>query len=237
MRVVDFGPLMASLQQRGKIHDSELMAEWRVYADELFTELLLRVYWSERHKQLKLTVPLPGAIKRRWDGIAGGELERATDGKERPVRDRTLIELENGRSRGTCVPRCIRAGCIEQSPKGESRIRRGGRGFRREWPRRNSGSERRRGQGCGSHCFAVRSWPITIRSRVKGRAGCMRIRACTSFGSDSSAGIGRHRRVVGPPRVHDATAARGGGLDEGHGGALSGKSKVDNRKPYVVGKP
>ncbi len=103
-RVIDFGPLMGSLQQRGRIGRSDVTAEWRVYAGEPFVELLLRVYWSERHKLLKLTVPLAAPIARRRDGIPGGELQRPSDGREHPVRDRTLLELADGTRVGLLLP-------------------------------------------------------------------------------------------------------------------------------------
>ena len=95
---------MASVQQNGFIGNSELLAEYRVYAGESFVELLLRVYWSERHKLLKLTLPLPASMKHRMDGIPGGELWRVADGKERPVRDRTLLELAEGPPIGVVFP-------------------------------------------------------------------------------------------------------------------------------------
>ncbi len=104
VQVGDTGPLMASLQQRGRLHDSRLMAEWRVYAGEPFIELLLRVYWSERHKLLKLVVPVAGGIERRWDGIPGGDIERQSDGRERPVRDRTLLQTGDGAKAGVVFP-------------------------------------------------------------------------------------------------------------------------------------
>ncbi len=103
-KVIDKGPLMGSILMHGKISQSELMAEYRVYADEPFVELLLRVYWCERHKQLKLTLPMPSKLVQRRDGIPGGELVRVPDIKERPIRDYTLLELADGRKWGVVCP-------------------------------------------------------------------------------------------------------------------------------------
>lgn len=102
--LLDNGPLMASVRQRGKISKSEIEIEHRVYAGEPYVEWHVQVYWSERHKLLKLTVPLAAELTERIDGIPGGELVRQQDGKERPVRDRTLLKLADGSQIGLVFP-------------------------------------------------------------------------------------------------------------------------------------
>ena len=102
--VIDSGPLMASLLRVGHIGRSILQTEYRVYADAGFVELKLRVHWAEQFKLLKLTFELPAAATERIDGISGGELVRACDGKERPLRDRTLLRLADGNSLGVVCP-------------------------------------------------------------------------------------------------------------------------------------
>jgi len=89
--VVDRGPLMSSQIQSGIIGRSPLRAEWRRYAGEEFLELRLQVHWSEKHKILKLVVPLPAQPRGRIDGILGGHLGRPNDGRELPVRDWSLF--------------------------------------------------------------------------------------------------------------------------------------------------
>jgi alpha-mannosidase len=89
--VSESGPLRAALVQKGHIGQSKLTAEWRVYAGEAFAELLLRVFWAEEHKVLKLTLPLPAPAQERIDGIMGGTLVRANDGRELPLRDWTRV--------------------------------------------------------------------------------------------------------------------------------------------------
>ena len=84
---VDRGPLMASEILTGAIGQSRLRAEWRRYVGETFFELRLQVHWLERHKILKLVVPLPVPVRSRVDGILGGQLKRPNDGREMPVRD------------------------------------------------------------------------------------------------------------------------------------------------------
>jgi alpha-mannosidase len=102
--VVEDGPLMATLLQTGRIGESRLEAEWRVYADEPFADLRLRVTWLETLRILKLTIPLPTPVAERTDGIMGGSLERVNDGKERPLRDWVLVPLDAGRGMGVVCP-------------------------------------------------------------------------------------------------------------------------------------
>jgi alpha-mannosidase len=104
--VLDSGPLMASLQLKGRIGNSELLTEYRVFAGEPFVEYHVRVYWNERHKQLRLSLPLPTPLGERIDGIPGGELARPLDRKERPVRDFTLLNLADGTRYGVLFPDC-----------------------------------------------------------------------------------------------------------------------------------
>lgn len=83
--LVDSGPLMASRRQTGSIGQSRLGAEWRVYADEVFVELLLSVHWCETGKLLKLVLPLRDALPERRDATMGDFTPRLNDGRELPV--------------------------------------------------------------------------------------------------------------------------------------------------------
>ncbi len=93
---VDDGPLMASFVQEGRIGDSSLTAEWRVYGVG-FAELKLTVDWHERHKLLKLVHALPEPPTRRTDGVLGGWLDRPLGGREVPIRDGILLEMPSGK--------------------------------------------------------------------------------------------------------------------------------------------
>jgi alpha-mannosidase len=103
--VVDRGPLMASFVRAGRIGGSRLLAEWRVYADEPVVELRLRVHWCERRRLLKLVVPLEAATGRE-DGVLGGAVERPMDGRELPLRDRSLVRTPTG-AIGVVAPDCF----------------------------------------------------------------------------------------------------------------------------------
>lgn len=90
--IIDNGPLMASLAQTGKIGDSTLNAEWRVYADEPYVELILKINWREQFKILKLSCPLiENSPAERVDGIPGASIARPNIGRETPLRDWTKI--------------------------------------------------------------------------------------------------------------------------------------------------
>jgi len=84
-RQIDDGPLMWSAIQTGAVGDTTLTAEWRLYEGEPIVELLLTVHWRARRQLLKLV--MPGAFNARVDGVMGGALARALDGRERPLQD------------------------------------------------------------------------------------------------------------------------------------------------------
>jgi alpha-mannosidase len=90
--IIDNGPLMASMAQTGKIGDSTLNAEWRVYANAPYIELILKINWREQFKLLKLTCPLnENSPNDRIDGIPGASIARPNIGRETPLRDWTKI--------------------------------------------------------------------------------------------------------------------------------------------------
>ena len=88
---------MVSVIQEGTVGTSRLTAEWRVYADRPFVELLLRVFWLERHRVLKLCVGLFGDC-RRPPGRHSGPVSqvRPNDAREMPLRDFTLVQTASG---------------------------------------------------------------------------------------------------------------------------------------------
>ena len=92
-RKLDAGPLMASFIQQGTVGESEVQAEWRVYRDTPWVELLLRIVWIEKRRVLKLEWNLPEPIRERVDGILGGSLIRPADGRELPLRDWTRVRI------------------------------------------------------------------------------------------------------------------------------------------------
>jgi alpha-mannosidase len=93
-RLADQGPLMASLIQNGVVGSSPVQAEWRVYRDRPWIECLLRVNWTEHHRVLKLEVDLRADVTEREDGILGGSLRRAPDGRELPLRGWTRLNTK-----------------------------------------------------------------------------------------------------------------------------------------------
>jgi alpha-mannosidase len=101
---VETGPIRQMWRIDGTIGQSRICADWRRYLGRDFYELRLRVTWHEQHKLLRLSWA-PGAdILRREDGISGGGLPRASDGRELPLRDRTLLQLAGGARAGIVAP-------------------------------------------------------------------------------------------------------------------------------------
>jgi alpha-mannosidase len=93
---------MRAWTQTGRIGDSSLVAQWRLYAGERFHELRLRVGWNERQRLLKLVLPVAEfAPTHRTDGIPGGYLPRDLCGRERPLRD--WVHLANARGQSLAV--------------------------------------------------------------------------------------------------------------------------------------
>jgi alpha-mannosidase len=104
-QLTEQGPVFAEFAQTGRIGSSEVFRQIRVFAGQAVVEMALRIDWNEHNRVLKLVMPC-GALApvKRWDGISGGHLERALDGAERPLRDWTLLESEDGRRLGVLSP-------------------------------------------------------------------------------------------------------------------------------------
>jgi alpha-mannosidase len=92
--VIDAGPLMGSVFQRGTVGASPFQAEWRIYREKPWIECVLRVIFMEQQRILKLEWNLPGQIGKREDGIMGGSLVRQANGREYPMRDWTWTRLK-----------------------------------------------------------------------------------------------------------------------------------------------
>ncbi len=104
---VENGPVRSTWRIDGTIGSSRICADWRRYLGQDFYELRLRVTWHEHHKLLRLSWSVSeGApiASSREDGISGGGLPRASDGRELPLRDRSLLLLENGTRAGLVAP-------------------------------------------------------------------------------------------------------------------------------------
>ncbi|HEY0868425.1 MAG TPA: glycoside hydrolase family 38 C-terminal domain-containing protein [Fimbriimonas sp.] len=84
-RQVERGSVRATVHQECTLGDSRIDLLRSVDYIHGWIDWTLRVHWREQHKLLKLV--LPGPFTEREDGIMGGSLVRALDGKERPVRD------------------------------------------------------------------------------------------------------------------------------------------------------
>ncbi len=112
---VENGPLRCTWRIPGRIGSSRICADWSRYAGTDFWELRLRVEWVERHRLLRLSWNPGAAIKSREDGIPGRGLERESDAKERPVRDRSLLRLAGGKTAGAVFPEVFSLSCDREA--------------------------------------------------------------------------------------------------------------------------
>jgi alpha-mannosidase len=101
---VEDGLLRCTWRLHGTIAGSAVCADWRRYRSCDWWEVRLRVNWCEQHKLLRLSWDPGAAILSRNDGIPGRGLDRESDGKERPTRDRSLLRLKGGRTAGAVFP-------------------------------------------------------------------------------------------------------------------------------------
>jgi alpha-mannosidase len=92
-KLVDRGPLMASVFTTARFAASTLRAEWRLYAGLPCVHLFLTVDWRQQFRMLKLIWTAPHPIISHTDGIPAGSLTRDPDARERPVRDFTVLQL------------------------------------------------------------------------------------------------------------------------------------------------
>jgi hypothetical protein len=101
---VHTGALMSSTVQRAQLGRSDLIADWRLFAEEEIAHLTLRVHWHALHQVLKLVLPFLEEIEERVDGVLDGALNRGKERRERPLRDFTLVRLKSGLLIGVVCP-------------------------------------------------------------------------------------------------------------------------------------
>jgi len=89
--VVEKGPIRWAWIRSGTIGNSMLTAELRAYSPHLL-DIVLTVHWNERHKLLKLVQGSPFTFTYRVDGVLGGWVERALDGRELPLQNGMITD-------------------------------------------------------------------------------------------------------------------------------------------------
>ncbi len=90
--VEESGPLRATLRVDAAFGCSRLTLRARLVAGEPGLHLELSLLWGERQRVAKLAFPFDHPAATRLDGVPGGSLRRAQDGREVPYRDWTLAE-------------------------------------------------------------------------------------------------------------------------------------------------
>ena len=110
----------AALLRTGRVGDSTLSAEWRLYAGTPFLELRLTINWRERNKLLNMTLPLPSgaceliptgiAIHIAAPGVAGLILPRSGLGHRHGIVLGNLVGLIDADYQGQLLVSCWNRG-------------------------------------------------------------------------------------------------------------------------------
>lgn len=92
------GRFVREIVQHGHIGNSSPLRIFRIYADSSEIHITLRVDWHEKHKVLKLVMPLKTSFLHRTDGICGGGFLRPMDGVEHPIQGWTHIPVSRSKN-------------------------------------------------------------------------------------------------------------------------------------------
>lgn len=98
------GPLFQQIAQAGRIGSSDLFRQFRVFKDRPDLELLLRITWQEKHRVLKLVMPIACTGNTRIDATCAGASQRQLDGKERPIQGWTALPIAPQRQLAVLCP-------------------------------------------------------------------------------------------------------------------------------------
>ncbi len=90
-RVHDEGPLSVSVKNKLRFNRSDMVWQVVLHKDETILRLRLRITWNDHAKAVKLIIPPPFRVTKRFDGCPGGMVERPCDGKEYPLFNYTSV--------------------------------------------------------------------------------------------------------------------------------------------------
>ena len=101
-RIVERGPVRASIEVESRYGSSKLLETYRVYTGMPYVEVVADLDWREKHKLLKLHFPVNVSGPRAFYGIQFGVIERPCNGMEEPSQG--WIDVEDGElSRGLAL--------------------------------------------------------------------------------------------------------------------------------------
>lgn len=95
--IVEEGPILRTVRQRGGWQSSEIVLDITTYAEIDAVELSFRVNWQRKHEILKLEVPTALRGVRTFAKTAGGVTERVPTGEEEPAQDWVALQGKIGR--------------------------------------------------------------------------------------------------------------------------------------------
>jgi len=93
-KITEDGPYMREICQEGKIGDSRILRQIRIFVDSPDVEMRLRVEWQERSKVLKLVMPITLKGASHLDAVPGGCILRPLNAQEYPVSNWACFPLD-----------------------------------------------------------------------------------------------------------------------------------------------
>jgi len=91
-QVIEDGPVIKVIRQKGKWRKSEIIFDIITYRDIDVVELRIKINWQERHQILKIEVPTKLSEVRTFAKVAGAVIERHPGGKEEPGQDWVALQ-------------------------------------------------------------------------------------------------------------------------------------------------
>ena len=112
--LVEKGPLRTTVRLDGRVSQSRLTLFVSLHWNEPVVYLRLQTNYQEKFTVLKASLVPAGPIKTRTDRVAGGWIERATNGLEYPVHHATLVDSGAGKI-GLALPDTFAADCTDRA--------------------------------------------------------------------------------------------------------------------------
>ena len=91
IRLLEEGPLRATLQMTFKYNDSTLVQKYMLGAGEQELKVDCRLDFHEKHKMVKLSFPIPSKSCKAVYSMPYGFIEKECDGKEEPAQEWTAV--------------------------------------------------------------------------------------------------------------------------------------------------
>jgi len=103
VRVIESGPVRTVVEASLTYHDSRILLQYRVPVQGSEIEIEARVFWQERDRMLKLSIPTPFRSGKCFGQVAYGLEEFGPDGNERVAHQWLALDSEDCSSTLTVI--------------------------------------------------------------------------------------------------------------------------------------